>query len=105
MSAVSLSRISPTITMSGSCRRIDRRAEAKSSPISLRTETWLTPWSSYSIGSSTVTDRKSTRLNSSHVSISYAVFCLKKKIKREYLMSEFYFEEDVEHYHRSTGEL
>src|SRR5207249_9545534 len=24
-------------------------------------------------------DRKSTRLNSSHVSISYAVFCLKKK--------------------------
>src|SRR5699024_10762910 len=26
-------------------------------------------------------DRKSTRLNSSHVSISYAVFCLKKKMK------------------------
>src|SRR5699024_12325519 len=26
-----------------------------------------------------VRDRKSTRLNSSHVSISYAVFCLKKK--------------------------
>src|SRR5690625_1602517 len=25
-------------------------------------------------------DRKSTRLNSSHVAISYAVFCLKKKI-------------------------
>src|SRR5690349_23986951 len=29
-------------------------------------------------------DRKSTRLNSSHVEISYAVFCLKKKIKRQY---------------------
>src|SRR5437868_10135843 len=28
------------------------------------------------------TDRKSTRLNSSHVSISYAVFCLKKKNKK-----------------------
>src|SRR5207249_12227918 len=27
-------------------------------------------------------DRKSTRLNSSHVSISYAVFCLKKKKKK-----------------------
>src|SRR5690606_39770914 len=27
----------------------------------------------------TVIDRKSTRLNSSHVKISYAVFCLKKK--------------------------
>src|SRR5690554_6964458 len=28
-------------------------------------------------------DRKSTRLNSSHVRISYAVFCLKKKTKIE----------------------
>src|SRR3712207_7444454 len=28
-----------------------------------------------------VTDRKSTRLNSSHANISYAVFCLKKKKK------------------------
>src|SRR5690606_39483961 len=28
-------------------------------------------------------DRKSTRLNSSHVKISYAVFCLKKKIDTE----------------------
>src|SRR5256885_11092664 len=28
-------------------------------------------------------DRKSTRLNSSHLVISYAVFCLKKKIKQE----------------------
>src|SRR5689334_24459543 len=29
------------------------------------------------------TDRKSTRLNSSHSSISYAVFCLKKKKKKK----------------------
>src|SRR5690554_7637315 len=29
------------------------------------------------------TDRKSTRLNSSHVRISYAVFCLKKKKKKK----------------------
>src|SRR5437870_7767401 len=28
-------------------------------------------------------DRKSTRLNSSHVAISYAVFCLKKKTKQK----------------------
>src|ERR1035437_3196874 len=28
------------------------------------------------------TDRKSTRLNSSHANISYAVFCLKKKLAR-----------------------
>src|SRR5207253_6366700 len=30
-------------------------------------------------------DRKSTRLNSSHVAISYAVFCLKKKIGAPFL--------------------
>src|SRR5437773_11231212 len=29
-------------------------------------------------------DRKSTRLNSSHITISYAVFCLKKKKKNKY---------------------
>src|SRR4051812_49884098 len=29
-------------------------------------------------------DRKSTRLNSSHMSISYAVFCLKKKKNTQY---------------------
>src|SRR5262245_64407436 len=31
-----------------------------------------------------LTDRKSTRLNSSHLGISYAVFCLKKKKNNEY---------------------
>src|SRR2546430_7083728 len=30
-------------------------------------------------------DRKSTRLNSSHSQISYAVFCLKKKKKEKYI--------------------
>src|SRR5258708_21392047 len=38
-------------------------------------------------------DRKSTRLNSSHQIISYAVFCLKKKIPRygeEYVCHIFY---------------
>src|SRR3712207_7317836 len=33
--------------------------------------------------SRTVRDRKSTRLNSSHANISYAVFCLKKKNKQK----------------------
>src|SRR5690606_41720015 len=32
-------------------------------------------------------DRKSTRLNSSHVKISYAVFCLKKKTIKSILLS------------------
>src|SRR5437870_9647589 len=35
---------------------------------------------SRNIRATTQLDRKSTRLNSSHVAISYAVFCLKKKI-------------------------
>src|SRR5689334_24357423 len=33
-------------------------------------------------------DRKSTRLNSSHSSISYAVFCLKKKKKKELILTK-----------------
>src|SRR5256885_7031268 len=40
----------------------------------------LTSWAAFTpMGSSTMIDRKSTRLNSSHLVISYAVFCLKKK--------------------------
>src|SRR5699024_11268295 len=41
-------------------------------------------WTAYSDKvKSDLEDRKSTRLNSSHVSISYAVFCLKKKRKHK----------------------
>src|SRR5690625_5006035 len=36
-----------------------------------------------------VLDRKSTRLNSSHVAISYAVFCLKKKMKVIIIQSNY----------------
>src|SRR3989442_4444271 len=36
-------------------------------------------------------DRKSTRLNSSHVRISYAVFCLKKKKQRTPLASQYLY--------------
>src|SRR3712207_8801473 len=35
-------------------------------------------------------DRKSTRLNSSHANISYAVFCLKKKKKKKHVYIERY---------------
>src|SRR3712207_7921417 len=35
-------------------------------------------------------DRKSTRLNSSHANISYAVFCLKKKMTRQVLTAHAY---------------
>src|SRR5437870_10855910 len=39
---------------------------------------------------SALSDRKSTRLNSSHVAISYAVFCLKKKIIKLNTLTNLY---------------
>src|SRR5436309_5606104 len=45
--------------------------EASQKPLTLHFFIWV------------ILDRKSTRLNSSHVKISYAVFCLKKKKKNE----------------------
>src|SRR2546426_2667507 len=50
------------------CIAHDRRGHGRSSQ----------PWN----GNDMDTDRKSTRLNSSHLVISYAVFCLKKKNRR-----------------------
>src|SRR3712207_7640528 len=38
----------------------------------------------------TTADRKSTRLNSSHANISYAVFCLKKKNNHNYIPNVYY---------------
>src|SRR5690606_42130227 len=52
----------------------------------------LRPWSRSGVRAETSStppttlDRKSTRLNSSHVKISYAVFCLKKKKKAKNLI-------------------
>src|SRR2546430_10997066 len=40
---------------------------------------------------STSSDRKSTRLNSSHSQISYAVFCLKKKKHEDYIFNRSKF--------------
>src|SRR5699024_11980248 len=47
------------------------------------------------------TDRKSTRLNSSHVSISYAVFCLKKKKRKLQRGSR----QNTQQTHRTTTEV
>src|SRR5947207_12291409 len=54
----------------------------------LATGEWIGCWSltepeAGSDAAGTRTDRKSTRLNSSHTVISYAVFCLKKKKKQK----------------------
>src|SRR5438270_10546331 len=51
----------------------------------LRTSRWTVPTSDFpSSRNRSRTDRKSTRLNSSHSQISYAVFCLKKKKKKKH---------------------
>src|SRR3989454_6878151 len=54
-------------------------------------EHWYRPDGSYVVlvvdPSDPETDRKSTRMNSSHLVISYAVFCLKKKKKRKSTIS------------------
>src|SRR5256885_8813933 len=47
---------------------------------SLLSATWIRPRAATVVAKS---DRKSTRLNSSHLVISYAVFCLKKKNKKQ----------------------
>src|SRR5690625_3913031 len=52
-------------------------------PEELTTDWYAEAWDRFNmthvIGVTVGVDRKSTRLNSSHVAISYAVFCLKKK--------------------------
>src|SRR5690606_40645373 len=84
-----------TLFRSPAARATSRSVTSRSSPNSLITSTLLSdfwdraqndsiaregkrlmPLTDYLFSN---TDRKSTRLNSSHVKISYAVFCLKKK--------------------------
>src|SRR5437868_9043963 len=48
-----------------------------------------------------ILDRKSTRLNSSHVSISYAVFCLKKKNHLHHILPDV--PEHLHHLHHAPA--
>src|SRR2546430_4935897 len=90
------STLFPYTTLFRSCARSSRRRCHPSWPPRSTTPTWgpgsSTPTSSCPIrrapstssrcsSTPTARDRKSTRLNSSHSQISYAVFCLKKKKK------------------------
>src|SRR3712207_8479531 len=67
-------------------RRVRRRAHARGAPARARatdsiasTTAWGRCSGSGGRAGGANRDRKSTRLNSSHANISYAVFCLKKK--------------------------
>src|SRR5690625_5999216 len=60
---------------------------ARSSVMSVKNAEFVTAATALGAGRTTNLsrqDRKSTRLNSSHVAISYAVFCLKKKRRKKF---------------------
>src|SRR5689334_24316813 len=59
-----------------SYKPLTRETCRRASDVKSMHRTALSPWRVF-------VDRKSTRLNSSHSSISYAVFCLKKKKKKK----------------------
>src|SRR3712207_7411005 len=61
----------------GGARGLARRVPVSARPIRLQQAAARGPAAVAAAG-----DRKSTRLNSSHANISYAVFCLKKKKKK-----------------------
>src|SRR5699024_12793349 len=68
-----------TLHLSGWYWKIKQRKGAKRATIALARKLLALIYTMLKTGSPYSEDRKSTRLNSSHVSISYAVFCLKKK--------------------------
>src|SRR5689334_24671644 len=69
------STLFPYTTLFRSCRLPSSRAPGDRAPRRRRPSFGIEP-------KHAARDRKSTRLNSSHSSISYAVFCLKKKKKK-----------------------
>lgn len=80
ISAVSGSRISPTMTTSGSWRRMERKAAAKVSPALALTSTCVMPSMIISTGFSTVTMLMSSRLISR--SAVYRVVVLPEPVAR-----------------------
>src|SRR5207253_9459882 len=72
-----LSGATPPVSAEESTRYTLRLLETRGQRLRCLAGLYLTP--SEAGGVAPDRDRKSTRLNSSHVAISYAVFCLKKK--------------------------
>src|SRR3989440_6419843 len=71
---------------SSGCARASRSGSPRRRTYARSPKPWSGSWAASRSGSTRIavpstTDRKSTRLNSSHDQISYAVFCLKKKKK------------------------
>src|SRR2546427_4452299 len=75
------STLFPYTTLFRSHLRFGAAAAADAEPRVQRLRQHVTPDREDEVVERAVQDRKSTRLNSSHSQISYAVFCLKKKKK------------------------
>src|SRR5690349_22331586 len=76
------STLFPYTTLFRSLLAFDTATERMSIALTARGTVWVHDADGGAQASSAlIQDRKSTRLNSSHVEISYAVFCLKKKKK------------------------
>src|SRR5690242_14869968 len=92
---VYLMRRPPTMTFApgvwvvpgGSVDPLDATTASPTTPATTDRSAWaptgLSTMDAERVLAAAVRDRKSTRLNSSHMSISYAVFCLKKKKKKK----------------------
>src|SRR5256885_12867813 len=68
-----------SVTAAGGRVRVDGRTADQMRPLKITPDFISTAEGSVLIELGNTRDRKSTRLNSSHLVISYAVFCLKKK--------------------------
>src|SRR5437899_7262447 len=63
------------------CSRAQRELGFEAGPVAAALERAVRWYEANGPASNPSSDRKSTRLNSSHLGISYAVFCLKKKTR------------------------
>src|SRR5207244_11488538 len=79
--ALPISPTNPVTTVTQACRLVKKRPRMSRAPMiqaTMNHSAYSSACSTF-LPSSKSADRKSTRLNSSHQIISYAVFCLKKK--------------------------
>src|SRR2546427_6728923 len=76
-----------TLFRSGRLEHAARHVARQGQPCGLQLQALAFFAGHQSLHLAAVADRKSTRLNSSHSQISYAVFCLKKKKNRRRLMA------------------
>src|SRR5690348_18121982 len=81
--ALPISGRMPTVRLNSDFEGLVALLESQGSKVKNIVREMLLAQMSSDVWTAVLQDRKSTRLNSSHPSISYAVFCLKKKKEHE----------------------